>query len=115
MRRKATTFAQPKTSVQRRVSSKQPAFRDIDGRTAAGRRRNEILKHLLAELGNEPTELQRIMVQRAAHLMASCESFEAAMVEGDEKATRLYFTGLNLLTKILGNLGVALSDRRSAT
>lgn len=103
---KATTLAQPKTAVRRRASSNQPAFRNIDGRTAAGRRRNEILRHLLAELGDEPTEVQRMMVQRAAHLAAWCESFETSMIEGDEKAARLHLTALKVVMKILNDLGI---------
>lgn len=85
----------------------------IDGRTIEARRWKSLASDLAAQLKQNPTPAERLMLMQAATLSALCERFTADLIEGKDVADQQenYRRNCTALGAILVKLGLAAKSR----
>ena len=74
---------QRKAQARSRVTNGKQLLVGLDGRSAGARRLHDIIAALLADLGGEPTETDRLQVRAVAALTLHAEGLTAAMANGE--------------------------------
>lgn len=77
----------------------------IDGRSHHGRRLKEITFGLMDDMGGDPTQAERIVLVRAAHLVIWCETQEREMATGGKFDLVGYTTACSSLDRLLSRIG----------
>ena len=80
----------------------------VDGRTTLGRRFKELYLQIIADLGGDDntSEGQRQLARRAAMLSMRCEAMEADFAAGGSGDLQDYLKATNMLSRLLGTLGL---------
>src|SRR5262245_4753357 len=81
-----TTRTRPGTLTRRTYLRhvRHRTIKDIDRRSRAGRRALQLIKRLMAEVGGEITDAQRMAVERAAVLQSIAEDALVRRLNGDD-------------------------------
>ena len=82
---------------------------DIDARTAAYRRFQELVSAYHADLGGDPTTAEEAIVQRAVSLQVWCEDAEAVYASTGKLDIGQFTTATNAMRRLLADIGL---DRR---
>ena len=83
---------------------------ELDSRTAAARKAQQMVSSLVSDLGGDPTTAERQIAQRAALLSAMLEDAEARWVTGETIDLSEYGFLANTQRRLLVTLGL---DRRA--
>ncbi len=102
------TDAHPRCRFGGEISpSSERGHPGVDGRSALARRRRDLYRQLVADLGGEPLpEAKDILAQRAVTLTILCQKAEAEMAAGGAVDIGGYTTGVNALRRLLCDLGL---------
>jgi hypothetical protein len=90
-------------------------LRDLDGRSRAAARCNELVRAFEADLGGagELSTAQRQLVQRAALLATQLEDFEVRHTLGEPIELSDYLTCVNVQRRVLATLGLQRRPRNA--
>lgn len=84
---------------------------DIDKRTAAYARFQNLVAGYTSDVGGDPTTAQEAIIQRAVSLQVWCEDAEAAYAGSGELDIGQFTTATNALRRLLMDLGLERKQR----
>lgn len=111
MTRKHSAPQPPLPNFRTRKGSGAVVLQGVDGRSLMARRFREIICALESDMGCDPSEAQRHIMQRAATMAVWMEAREIELAEGGEFDAQGYATVANAQRRLLADLGLERRQR----